>query len=213
MNRLATASFVALLCSVTLAAQSPAPAPTPNSSQSAVQKGKRTYQLGLDAKQLDTDAKQISAFSFIAMPASNGCPVSMRAQQRGGGDLLSVNRSQDNRSDTVAQRIHLVLENTAANLARITGGRVTVHGTSAKPRSIVAGIAQDGMRDATKTFTLSFDIGENEAASANLLLRGFTSVQSVTLEAVTYADGSSWSPSSGKTCRVSPDPLVLVSGR
>jgi hypothetical protein len=88
-----------------------------------------------------------------------------------------------------------------------------VHGTRSKARAIPAVYTEDGVSDVAKAFDLPFALGPKEDASANLLLRGFTSVQSVTLESITYADGSSWNPPSARSCRTMLDSLVLLSGR
>jgi hypothetical protein len=42
---------------------------------------------------------------------------------------------------------------------------------------------------------------------------GLTAVVSIELMSVKYSDGSTWTPAQGKTCRVAPDPLMLVTQR
>jgi hypothetical protein len=48
---------------------------------------------------------------------------------------------------------------------------------------------------------------------ADLVLPGFSSVQSITLNSLTYSDGSTWNSFKGNACRVAPDPFMLVSAR
>jgi hypothetical protein len=193
MNRVVVvASLAALLSSVTLAAQSPASGQGQSLVQSPQHEGQRTLKSGV-----------------YVIPMSLGCPIYMHAQQRGNQELLNAHKGK---SVGVAQRLRLTVAN-MINPAAITGVRVVVHGTSTNVHLVPTDTIMDGFSDAAKAFDLPFSLGQNENASANLLLRGFTSVQSVSLESVTYADGSSWSPPSGRSCRTALDSLVLVSGR
>jgi len=48
---------------------------------------------------------------------------------------------------------------------------------------------------------------------ADLWLPGFTSVTSIELMEVTYADGSAWKISGSNVCRVQPNPLMLITER
>jgi hypothetical protein len=192
MNRVAVASLAALLSSVTLAAQSPASGQAQLLIQNPQHDGQRTLKSGV-----------------YVIPMSLGCPIYMHAQQRGNQKLLNAH---EGKSVGVAQRLRLTVAN-MINPAAITGVRVVVHGTSTNVHLVPTDIIMDGFSDAAKAFDLPFSLGQSEDASVNLLLRGFTSVQSIMLESVTYADGSSWSPSPSRTCRTAPDPLVLVSGR
>lgn len=57
----------------------------------------------------------------------------------------------------------------------------------------------------------SLDVKGNGHASSDLSLRRFTSVTSVDLNSLTYADGATWQASSPGACSVVPDPLMLVS--
>jgi hypothetical protein len=135
----------------------------------------------------------------------------MRAQQRGWGDMMEVNRKPGDAPATpgVAQRIHLTLAG-APDSASIREAKVAVQGTSNKSRSIHPQLTQDGLSNKTKTLDVAFSENGKSEASADLLLRGFTSVQSITLESVTYSDGSTWMPSAGKSCRTAPDPMMLI---
>ena len=137
------------------------------------------------------------------------CPVSMRAQQKTGATGLT--RTRDGNAAVLGQRIHLDVDRGPNAVVAI---QVTVHGTTARPR-IYAAQSQQVRSDAVKTFTLAADgaSANGAAISSDLLLRGFTSVQSVNLDSVSYADGSLWTPTAGKSCSVEPDPLMLVSSR
>ena len=198
MNRLRVASFAALLSSVTLAAQSPGPATVSSQMQGS------------------------SSVYVVPGAGSLGCPVSMRAQHGAGGGLVMTRQSRSSHdSEQVqpsgpSQQIHLILgkaeENSSAD-ARVAGAKVTVHGTNGKWRTVPTGLASDATSGASKTLEVTFDVAENGQVSTDLTLPGFTSVQSIALDSLTFSDGSTWVPSQGKACRVAPDPLMLVSER
>jgi hypothetical protein len=144
----------------------------------------------------------------------------MRAEHRADGSLMTVDKRRDGEkrdSSGAAQRIHLSLGK-GSDSERVVAVRITVHGTSNKPRTMAADSRVTGPRlndspDARKTLNLSFSDRDKDEATADLLLRGFTSVTSITLDSLTFADGSIWMPDFGKACRIVPDPLMLIAGR
>ena len=164
---------------------------------------------------------------------SRGCPVSMHVQQKGLGDLLKVKIS-DGRPMSLsqaAQRIRLVLGRPNNELldanshpvdhsqagtevqkseGQIVSARVTVTGTDTKGRAVPTVNSNQATSGKTKTLEASF-VHSDGAAAANLLLDGFTSITSITLRSITYADGSIWSPSASSVCQTAPDPFMLVS--
>jgi hypothetical protein len=212
--------FVTLICTCLLVsgtaiaqsrAQGPATDPgsavAQNSTPSSGQDGIRTFKL---------QSGQPSSFTMIPLQGGHSCPIYMHAEQRSGGDVMNARRIEPGEaprpSNGPTQRIHLILRN-LKDSADITRIKVSVHGTSGKSRTLKTELTPDEISDAAKAFDLPVSIRKDEGASTNLVLQGFTSVQSITLESVTYADGSSWSSSAGGTCRIAPDPLVLVSVR
>ena len=118
----------------------------------------------------------------------------------------------DSRPSVTAQRIHLTLGK-SKNPVMIAGARVTVRGTNGKWRTMPTSSIEKEQSNATKTLDIVFDIDGNGVESTDMVLPGFTSVQSITLDSLTYADGLIWSPKIGMTCRTIPDPLMLVSAR
>jgi hypothetical protein len=213
MNSLATVLVAVLFASMPLVAQNPAPKTTPGPAQTLNADGK-------PAPSFESKGRLVPGYSFAVIPASTGCPVSMRAEHRAYGDMMTVDRGRDGgkgNSGGAAQRIHLTLGR-GSDSERVIAVRITVHGTSNKPRTVVAeprvtGPRLNGSPDARKTLDLTFNDREKDEASADLLLRGFTSVTSITLDSLTFADGSIWMPDFGKACRIVPDPLMLIAGR
>jgi hypothetical protein len=132
----------------------------------------------------------------------------MNAQHRSNPSLMSA---RDAAPQPLAQRIHLAASGESDSSA-ILSIKVTVRGTT--PRARILPTSQAGMSDAAMTFDLRADQANTNKANAvasDLLLRGFTSVQTIDLESVTYADGSSWVASATRSCSITPDNLMLIS--
>jgi len=213
MNRLVTVSVAILFASILLTTSLVAQKPTPGPAQTLNADGKL-------APSFEWKGRMLLGNSLIAMPASTGCPVSMRAEHRADGSLMTVDKGRDGEkrdSGGAAQRIHLSLGK-GSDSERVVAVQITVHGTSNKPRTMAADSRVTGLRlndspDARKTLNLSFGDRDKDEATADLLLRGFTSVTSITLESLTFANGSAWMPDFGKPCRITPDPLMLIADR
>ncbi len=199
MNRLAAFSFAVLLGSLTAGAQSPA------------QQG----------------SAGLPTVYVLPTPANPDCPVAMRARHEAGGSMRYTQSGRTSAPPSgIAQRIRLSLGN-AKSPVGVTGARVTVRGASAKWRTdpaaqsiqLLQSMQPTDRPDLKKTLDITFhpdspaSVEENEGLSSEMVLSGFTSVQSITLDSLTYADGSIWTPQTGRACRVVPDPLMLVDGR
>lgn len=146
---------------------------------------------------------------YVLPEVSSGCPVSMRAQQRWGGDLVAADKDSDARPKGIAQRLELIVTNPDSR--RITRARVTVHGLA--PKSRVTQLASRERSDAAKTFDVDFTAGTGKDATARLRVPGMTTVLSIDLDSVGYADGSTWRLADGQGCRTLPDPMMQISGR
>lgn len=193
MLRFPMLGFVALVGSAALAAQSP------------------TAQDGL------------SNTFILQAPAGQSCPIAMHAQQGSGTGLILARKAQPS---TVAARIHLILDDTKTSdggkLSKAVRAQVTVRGTNGKSRiqntsRSELGVSGSGSPWIEKTVQVPLiaDTSSRDLpnASADLELPGFTSVNSIRLDSVTYADGRIWTPETSQACRVTPDPFMLVSSR
>jgi hypothetical protein len=223
MVRFSTLSCAVVLGAATLAAQSQTPAPKPaqNSSQNPWLSPSSSNSRSFGQGSFDQVGGSATPSSVYVLPAPTGpdCPVAMRAQQRGGGGMLSAGSG---RPADIAQHIRLILDGTASDEktapARVTAATVTVHGTNGKGRTLSAFASQSQFQSQpqqsspwiAKTLEVTLTPGENKSVFADLALPGFTSVKSIRLDSVTYADGSTWTPADGRSCRVAPDPLMLV---
>ena len=201
MNRFEMILSAVVFGSVTLLAQSPAPTPV----QAAVPDQGRSF------GQVTTGS---SSVYVVPVPTALDCPVSMHAQQQGGLGILTArdDRGESRRRSGVAQHIRLIL-GSARNSTQIVSAKVTARGTSPKGRMTPTVLNQDESSNARKTLVLTFKADGNAGVSANLVLPGFTSVTSISLDSLTYADGSIWTPPNGRGCRTAPDLLMLVDAR
>lgn len=137
------------------------------------------------------------------------CPVGMQAKQGSGGGLVAVRNAHP--SDGPSQQIHLVLARRHSQ--QIAGARVLVRGLSGKNRMERSIAIEDIVPDRSQMLDVRFTPDNAVEASADLVLPGFTSIQSVELQAITYADGSTWKMEKQNACTVAPDPMMLVAGR
>jgi len=145
-----------------------------------------------------------------APPANTACPVSIRAQQASDGDMLAVDHSRPSHPKGIAQRLHLTL--TYPDSRRITRATVTIHGLTPRSRVTRTFTTHDDS-DAARTVDVTFPGGPRNAVSAYLWVPGLSAVSTIDLNAVTFADGSTWKLSSGGMCHAQVDGLMLISNK
>jgi len=196
MNRFGRIISAVAFGSVTLAPQSPTSAQVAGST---------------DFGQIGQMQGGSPSVYVLPVPSSLDCPVSMHAHQQGGLGTLTArdDRGESRRRSGVAQHIRLILGD-AGNSTQIVSAKVTARGTSPKGRMTPTVFNQDASPDAKKALVLTFKADGSYGTSANLTLPGFTSVTSISLDSLTYADGSIWRPSNGRGCRTAPDLMMLV---
>jgi hypothetical protein len=151
------------------------------------------------------------SLSLVLVPPQ-ACPVSLAAKQSGTTEMVKVGRDQNPNPETIAkpgQRIRLFLTG-LAKTGKVTA-TVTVHGFSARGRIDKASAA--GTSDLRRTMNVTFTREDEKTVWAELVLPGFTSVKSVKLDALQFADGSTRDFAGLNLCTVAPDPLMLVAGR
>jgi hypothetical protein len=205
MLRISTLSLAILLSSAALAAQSPVPNSAPNPWQAQPEKRVFHYQF------TDPAGSSPSQLFAILNPTGPSCPVTMRAEHRSSGSVMTAGAGV---VSGIGQRIHLVFGETGIP-ARVTAAKVTVHGTNGQWRVTTATTrqTQQGSPYITRTLYPVFTHDRDDTESTELDLPGFTSVKSIRLDSITYADGSTWTAPDGGGCRVEPDPFMLVSSR
>jgi hypothetical protein len=144
--------------------------------------------------------------TFSVSAATSSCPVSLRALQGTGGGLVAVHNAKP--MSGPSQHIHLVLSDTKS---AVLTAKVVVRGLSGKNQILQT--SGNGRFDLTKTLDVRFVSEDDSQTAADLILPGFTSVQSVELESIRYQDGSTWTFAGREACRVAPDPFMLVGSR
>ena len=154
---------------------------------------------------------------FVNVPGGQPCPVRLQARQSGMGDLVKTRQTPDTQAESnprPTQRIRLIINPLAgkAPATAVVGATVTARGFSARAR-IDNASSSNAPSDIRRTLNITFRTESDHSLSAELVLPGFTAVNSIKLETIEYADGSTRDLFGKKFCTVAPDPLMLVAGR
>lgn len=144
------------------------------------------------------------------------CPIAMDARQEGG---LHIVRAQDGSKAPQQPAITPSLTLTAPQGRQILSATITAHGYAAPQSAMPLNIgAQAVLRsqptarpELTSIVNVKFASNGDGSFSGKFRLPGFTVLESVDLNAVTFGDGSTWSFTSASGCHVQPDPFMLVS--
>ena len=141
-----------------------------------------------------------------AVPRFTGssCPVGLRAQRQGEGNVVIVDGSQ---RYVALPRVHLIFDNWQPNA--IVAMTFTVHGYDGKAR-VSPARGMEHWAELTKTVNLKFSVASGKQAATDVTLRPLVNISLVDLESVEYADGTWWGASAGKTCHVVPELFMLV---
>jgi len=137
----------------------------------------------------------------------NPCPVGVRASHLSDGGVVKTGTMHPKE---LGQRLHLTL--TSPDSRSIASATVNLRGWTAKGRIEQTG-KDEGAAQPVRTLTVPFTAGADRTASADVWAPGLTAVSSVELISVAFEDGTTWTQAQGKTCQVTPDPLMLVTNR
>jgi hypothetical protein len=141
-------------------------------------------------------------------PSPGACPVSMRAQHLSDGNLV---KTRDGHSSGIGQRLHLTLvSRDSRQIARAT---LRVRGFSPKARVTQTAPGAEPAYDVTRTLTVTFEPAADRSAGADFRVPGMTAVGRIDLESLEYSDGSTWKAGGALSCRVTPDPEMLITSR
>lgn len=199
MIRIAAALFFAAsVLSSAAFAQAPVQAP-----QNRIPAG--VTSVGPDGQQKTT--------TVVIRPAGS-CPVSMEAKQGSLAQKVETGQKppEPQHYDPMpqpGQHIHLILAGFGKQ--RVTSAKVTARGLSAHSR--MQELAVRTTPDMRRTMDVTFSADADNTVSADIALPAFTSVISLQLESINYADGSSWKLTNQNACLVRPDPVMLIAGR
>jgi hypothetical protein len=147
--------------------------------------------------------------------AATACPIAMRARHEFFFQRKLVSGTDPNLRGPATEkedRMQIGFTLTNPDDHPITEARVTMYGTNGQWQ-IVPADAVKKSGNVSKTMNILFEPGDGRDANAHLVVRGFTSITSIVLNSVTYADGSVWKTFDQGACQVAPDGLMLVAGR
>jgi hypothetical protein len=145
---------------------------------------------------------------FNGNTIGNGCPIGMRASQGVWDHSIKVRQGEKESSvQPFGQRILLSLEDTHAD--PIIAATVRVRGLTGNNRILQTREANAG-GDATKLMRITFGSNGTGGVSSDVYVSGFTSVSSIELLEISYADGKTWRMVGSSVCRVAPDPMMLI---
>jgi hypothetical protein len=148
-----------------------------------------------------------STHLVLALNSASVCPIGMEARQGVWDHTIKVHQGENQYKSSFGQRIVLTL--TGTHEAKIVAATILVRGFDGKNRMLETSSSEGG---ATKVLRTGFTESSNDTVSADLYISGFTAVTSVKLQDVTYSDGTTWRADRTNSCRVAPDPLMLIAG-
>ncbi len=159
--------------------------------------------------------------------AGHQCPVELHAKHILGSSLLEAGASapshpgpaidgvilDEKTAPPAGQNQQVQLSVSNPSFRDIVGVQMTVHGLSSKWRTVPLSLVS-AAPDLSKTIDVALDLKGNGHVAKDLSLRHFTTVTSIDLTSITYADGSTWHAShtsESGACSITPDPLMLIS--
>jgi hypothetical protein len=131
------------------------------------------------------------------------CPAIFTARHLSDGSMIRTGRTHPK---GIGQRLHVTL-----NVPHGAIATLAVHGFSNKGR--MTETDSGSSPDAVRKVTVYLAPAPNGQAGGDLWAPGLTAVTSIDLVSLSYDDGSSWNAQDGHACRVTPDPMMLISGR
>ena len=204
----AAVPFVLLLTSFTLAAQN---SPSPQSGTEAV-----APQFQMQPPPLTTGPKfrvnpHAPPFQLqrsLIDPEFSACPVSLRASQGIWSHTIAVKKGLGD--EKTGQHIILTLNDAPSSVLTAT---IRVRGLNGTNHALKTPVTTGENWNTSKTMNVTFTDQGGNTAEGDLWIPGFTSVSSIQLLIVSYADGFTWKSSASNVCRVQPDPMMLITER
>lgn len=159
------------------------------------------------------DGRTITTTKTVLPP--NPCPVSVEASYLSDGNIVRTGTGlpKAEHAKGMGQRLHLKLKSPDERMIdRVT---VNLRGWTSTGRTEQLGQMSASKESSLKMQTLTVFLlpGADHTATVDVWANGLTAVVSVELLSVKYSDGSTWTPTQGKSCRVTPDHLMLITER
>ena len=154
---------------------------------------------------------------LITAPLGN-CPVGISARRGLGVGAVAVDNDKPDRNGPndrinrgeASQQLQILMLNLKA--VGVTGAQITAHGTAPGAGRVIPAGDADGAT-ATQTVYLKLAVGAGGEGSTDVRFRGFTSISLLDLDAVSFADGTSWHSAAGHTCEIVPSRFMLVNSQ
>ncbi len=137
-------------------------------------------------------------------PRLDACPIGLSAQQDGNQALLAARAHPG----APAQLLRLTIQN--KRLPRIVEAKIDIHGTAAKSRLLGN---DPHPEDTVKHVTLKSSVRGDQSVSETVTAEDLTSVGSLEVTELRYADGTVWHVSTAAQCIADPDSFMLVAGK
>jgi hypothetical protein len=145
------------------------------------------------------------AQSNVVLEASStqSCPVGVYAQHSPLGAVEQI------RTSTAHHQLAYNITLRALDTRLIAQARITLLGLSG-PQVLPVGQNATSSPNAAETFTLTPGATAKPSFDSVVYAHKLTGVRFIQLDDVTYADGTQWHQTSGRTCRVAPNGLLLI---
>jgi hypothetical protein len=152
----------------------------------------------------------------LSILRSAGCPVGLKASFNSSSQMIKVHKPGEPDPGPPrgpSQHIRLSLGSHAQN--PVVSVRVTAFGLNARGRlDRTADSDAYGASEIRRSMDIAqFFTAKDGTLYADLVLPGFTAVNSVKLESIRFADGSTRSFTGQSLCSIPVDGVMLVSGR
>ena len=138
-------------------------------------------------------SKQFSSETLRAI-----CPVEIKASLNSPGKIMPIVPIKTERTADNEQRLRITLSNPKSE---VVAARITVHGFPVGGRVAPAVLySPNDPAEITKTIAFDQRVARGQNASIDVAVPNFSTVTSISLDSLTYSDGSAWHPANRKYC-------------
>jgi hypothetical protein len=137
------------------------------------------------------------------------CPVGLQVERSSG--LFAYENAKAVPAEHVAPTPEQWFDFRMTNFLphEIVNAQITAHGFG--HNGGIIGLLLTPTPNFAETMDVALDVKGNSSASRELSLAHFSAIQTIDVNSVTYADGSTWHASSPGACSVAPSPIMRIS--
>ena len=138
------------------------------------------------------------------------CPVGLKVEPSSG--LFAYENAKAVPAEHAAPSSEQWFDLTMINFLphEVVSAQLTAHGFSYKGRIIPV---SDATPNIWKTVDVALEVKGNSRASRELSFGHFSTIRTIDVNSVTYADGSTWHASSPGACSVAPSLIMRISAQ